>query len=190
MKRILAVILCVALAFSLCACGEAKNDSSANTGNGVDLEKVLTDGKIPELAVSLGMSETDVKTLHNYSEDATGETGFYIFKEKDVTYFQTENAVYYYKNDNKEAGISAIVGFTTVCGIACNAFETPSDVKAAFPSVEFTEGEVTKEDMYFLVGGDEFTKLSLEKGSRRIDFVFFENQLNTVILIDTENWGK
>jgi hypothetical protein len=42
----------------------------------------------------------------------------------------------------------------------------------------------------FLVGGDEFTKLSFEKGSHRIDFVFYENQLNTVILLDTENWSN
>lgn len=189
MKRILSLILCVALLFCFAGCKEEKPEN-VNTGNGVDLEKVVTEGKIPELAVRLGMSADDVKTLHNYNKNAVGETGFYIFEEDDATYFQTETAAYYYLNDKKSKGISAIVALTSACGLTLNAFETPNDVKAAFPNIEFTEGEVTKEDKYFLVGGDEFTKLSFEKGSHRIDFVFYENQLNTVILIDTENWSN
>lgn len=189
MKRILSLILCVALLFCFAGCKEEK-PKNVNTGNGVDLEKVVTEGKIPELAVRLGMSADDVKTLHNYDKNAVGETGFYIFEEEDATYFQTETAAYYYLNDKKSKGISAIVALTSACGLTLNAFETPNDVKAAFPNIEFTEGEVTKEDKYFLVGGDAFTKLSFEKGSHRIDFVFYENQLNTVILLDTENWSN
>ncbi len=188
MKKVLSLILCAMILLCVCGCKEQK-PQDVNTGNGIDLENVLSDGKIPELAVRLGMSADDVKTLHNYDKNAVGETGFYIFEEDDATYFQTETAAYYYLNDKKSKGISAIVALTSACGFTLNAFETPADVKNAFPNIKFTEGEVTKEDKYFLVGGDKFTKLSFQKGNRRIDFVFYENQLNTVILLDTENWS-
>ncbi len=190
MKKILALVLCFALCFSLCACG-GKEEKNANAGNGIDLAAAVTSGKIPELNVSLGMTPDEVKVAYNYDPEAQGETGFYIMEGDNDTYFLTDLASFYYKTDNEDKGISAIICRGTVFGMMCNNYEKPEDVKNAFPDIKFQEGNIEESDFYFHPYlTEDCVKLSYQSGAHKVDFLFMDDQLIAVNLIDTENWSE
>ena len=190
MKKIIAIILTLALCLTFCGCGEKQDKNNLNSGNGIDLSAALTSGKIPELAVALGTSEEDLKTLHNYNPESEGETGFYIIEEEDYTRYLTDVAEYYIGNENKTNGVSAIVCFETAFGLNCNTYEKPEDVKNAFPNVEFTEGDLTEDEKLFGTSAEGATKLSFTHENRKVSFIFLEEQLVSVVLADIDKWPK
>lgn len=190
MKKIVALLLSLVLCVGFCGCAAKQPKDNTDNGNGVDLSAVLSSGKIPELAVTLGASEQDLKTLHNYSADASGETGFYISDEGEYTRYLTDAAEYYIINAKNTDGVSAIVCLETACGLHCNAFEKPEDVKGAFPSIEFTEAELTEDEKFLSTSVEGAKALVYSEGSRRISFIFLDEQLINVILTDTDKWSK
>lgn len=187
MKKVLALALCLVLCLTVCACG-GNLPKENNVGNGINLDNALAEGKIPELDIALG-TNVDSIDMGEHSHEADAQPAYYLINGKEESYLMGENAYYYYKNNKKEAGISSIVSISAAFGLICGNYETPESVKNAFSNIVFTESVATEDDLFFLKYTIEnCKKLSYVSGNREIVFIFEDNNLIAVNMVDINNW--
>lgn len=185
MKKICALALSLIICILFCSCGG--NTGSGSDGNGVNLADALKNGKIPEIDVVLG---ADIKALEEKALNSENESEEIYFIQKDeYSYFLNQNS-YYYENEKKDKGISSIVSVGTAFGLGCG-YETVESVKNAFPNVTFTQSATEPDELYFLPYiTDGCEKLSFKSDNREIRFIFSDNLLLAINLVDTENWSR
>lgn len=193
MKRFLCLALTLLMIFSLSACKkEAAETPSEPTNDTYDLAECMNQGKIPESEYTLGVDPEKIKNDYNYyAEPAEGqhEHDIYVRENPNSTSVVVGDFYYYYVNGQESKGISSIVCFGTAFGVEVNGFDTKEDIKKKFSSVEFTEREISSLEAYFVPGEVEnCTALTCKTDTHRIDFVFMEETLIAINLIDTVNW--
>lgn len=190
MKRIICLVLALLLVFSLSACkGKEVTNDDPNT-NVYDLNECMKQGKIPELKYTLGTNpETIKKDFEGVTEQNGEEIELYINENPNSINIVVGDYYYYYVRGAEDKGVSSIVSFTTAFGVEVHGFDTKDDIKKRFTTVEFTERALTSLDAYFIPGEvDNCTALTCETDNRRIDFIFMEETLIAVNMVDTENW--
>ncbi len=193
MKRFLCLILSLLMVFSLSAC-KKKNDEtpSTPTNNAYDLIECMKGGKIPELKYTLGVDPETIKNDYKFyeeNENASEENEIYVNENPNSTNIVVGDYYYYYVNGQESKGISSIVCFSTAFGTEVNSFDTKQDIKKKFENVEFEERELTSLQAYFIPGEVEnCSALTCKTENRRIDFIFMEETLIAINLVDTENW--
>lgn len=190
MKKIICLFLALLLVFSLSACKEKGDIENTPETNVYDLKECMKQGKIPELKYILGTNpETIKKDFEGVTEQDGEEVELYINENPNSTNIGVGNNYYYYVNGSEEKGISSILSFDTAFGIEVNGFDTKKDIKNKFTTVEFTERQLTSLQAYFIPGEVEnCSALTCEIDNRRIDFIFMDETLIAINLVDTENW--
>lgn len=195
MKRILCLILALLLVFSLSACKKQKEETPSDPAeNTYDLVECMNQGKLPEAEYLLGTDPEKIKTDYNYygensSDEHSHDHEIYMRENPNSTNIVVGDYYYYFVNGQESKGISSIVCFGTAFGTEVNGFETKDDIKKKFSTVEFTEREISSLQAYFIPGEVEnCTALTCKTENRRIDFVFMEETLIAINLVDTENW--
>ncbi len=205
MKRIIALILCLALISSmLTACdfgnkGDNKDDSSsAATTSTVKIKSDLKNGKIPELPLTLGTDVNEARNmlnaLENLPEDANPEEGYTYYSTKtsgDTVRLSCEGNLYYYNESKASKGISAMVTFSNAYGFSIG-IDMLSDITAAVRQ-KGTVYSPTADDLYFLFGEPDVSKYQAvyyTEGDYRVDFILYDSYLSAVVIWDTENWDS
>lgn len=195
MKRILCLTLTLLMVFSLSACKKENQETPTTpTNNTYDLVECMNQGKIPEAEYVLGVDPEKIKKDYNYygeetTDEFTHEHEIYVRENPNSTNIVVGDFYYYHVNGQEDKGISSIVCFGTAFGVEVNGFDTKQDIIKKFSSVEFEERELSSLQAYFIPGEVEnCTALTCKTETRRIDFVFMEDTLIAINLVDTENW--
>ncbi len=190
MKRILSVLLAVVVLLCLVGCKNKEEQQSTDNNGVYDLLACMNQGKIPEAEYVLGTTPEKIKTDFNYGAESDGhEHDIYVYEGLNSSYLVVEDFYYYFVNGEEEKGISSIVCFSTAFGTEVNGFDTKKDVKNRFSSVNFEEREISSRQAYFVPHEVEnWSALTCKTDNRRIDFIFQEDILVAINLVDTENW--
>ena len=195
MKKFIAIISVAALLFCFAGCKkdvDTPDTSSAVSAVKYDLDAVLSSGEIPGVKYNLGVAVNQILADANYDPDADVHD-----HDEGVTITENENNIrlsyltsyYYYEPQKEENGISSIVDFGTPFDFEIGT-TAPDVVKSEFAGVEFTERELTSRQVYFIpMEINDCTALTYQKDNRRIDFVFQNDVLIAVNLVDTDNWS-
>lgn len=194
MKRIVALCLSIIFLFAFCGCTKQKdkeNNSSATQGDLYNLYEYMKKGEFPEAKYSLG---TAINTILNDSQgdDEEGHTHSTVYEQSygvRSTFVDCGDFCYYYENGKRDLGVSSIVAQTKVFGFEMGVFTNKNDVIAAFPSYEYEERELSNSEMYFIpFEMTGCTAITYKVDNYRIDFIFDNNTLFAVNLVDTNNW--
>ena len=215
MKRLIAFLMAVCLGLTFCACKkeESKTDTfSGGNDHSVEVAKLASAGRIPEVEFMLGDSVDAVKDAlfqisagmtHEEFCDSMREAGY----EPDGTEYngyveetaleghtvmaslyneESANSVYcMYTSSKPDAGISAIAVVGEVYGFDGNT--VIEYVKNAVGE-EYTESEA-KSDLYFLPKGEGATCLTYELGVHKLELYFSQyNTFVAAVLYDTNIW--
>ncbi len=181
MKKIIALLLCVLICVSFCACKERGNKGTAV----MDLESYAFDGTMPKCDYVIGQS---VDTLLAEFDKQSQEEG------SEFTYMQREFAgngvidtgeyqLCYKPSDN--ANISCIISFMGGFGFPMGAVSI--EVKEAFTKYEVQEYDTDGKELFFLLG-NEFSCLKYEFETNNILFVFSKNELCATVVYDNAKW--
>ncbi len=186
MKKIVALLLCVALMFSFAACGK---EAGTETKDNSVLIEALDSGKIPEMDISVGQAVDTIQVKEEHSHQDEEEPGYALVEEGNHPYFLNQTAFAYYNAAKKDSGIAAVLSIKEAFGFQCNSFVTPEDIKSTFSGAEFMEEKVDSTDMTIMPFMMETTeKLVFKKDSREIRFYITDDQLIAVCMIDIAIW--
>lgn len=199
MKKIISILLCLAVCLGLAACdnggGDTSSTGSTAAPHSVDVIARMTEGKIPEAAVALGTGISDTKdtlnSLEELPEDADpdeGYTYYYEFEDGDVVKLDCEGIFYCYNKSKRSEGISAIVAFDTA--YAFDGTYMMGDVTAAI-NAKGTSYSPTEDDLFFVLGAPEtekYTAVYYTVGDYRLDFFFYDSFLTATVLQNTTLW--
>ncbi len=197
MKKILCLILVLALSFCFTACGN-KGENNTDT---VDLEYYAKLGQMPEAKYCLGENPDTVTEGLNgilkqeeaeHKEDPNHAHGhdeqeFYfevVDGEKNVL-IDNGNICYYYNKANKNKGISYIVNYDTAFGFEIGTVIL--EVQKALSQIKLTEEPLTEDNAFFASYVLDGTVLKAELEQATVIFVFQENELFATAMYN-ENW--
>ena len=199
MKKILALILCLCLFFSLAGCKDNNggSDSSSNgTTSTVKIKNDLKEGRIPELPFALGCSVSDAQDILNalekLPEGVEVEEGYTYYSTKvsgDAVRLSCEGNFYYYNTSKSSKGISAIATFGDAYGFKIG-IDMLSDITEAIRQ-EGTIYSPKADDLYFIFGQpetDKYQAVYYTAGDFRVDFVFYDSYLSATLISNTANW--
>lgn len=181
MKRILSLLLCLALCFSFAACGEKDNKKEKI---GVDVEYFAKLGKIPELDFSLGDNgETVYKAIEKSLENSTDHHDGYcnVYEGDEETTVDVSGATFIY--DNKSKKIKTIINFNTAYEFAVGTVSL--EVQKALSSYGFdseTRSLTPEELSLFAISAEDSNALEYKFGGNYVVFAFYENALFATML--------
>ncbi len=215
MNKIVSIFLIISLLLGLSACGSGESSSKDNIDSvhSVDVVKVATSGKIPDVEFILGDPVDGVKDIlfeisagmtheefcDNMREaglepDGTEYNGYVTTTSTEghtimSSLYNEDNAssVYcMYTTNKKDSGVSAIAVVGEAYGYDGN---TMIDYVKDTVDAEYKETEA-QNDLYFLPkGSDGATCLTYELGAHKLELYF--SQYNTFVaaaLYDTNIW--
>ena len=186
MKKITAVVLCLAVCMLFTGCGKKKADSTVGS---TAVAKYIENGNIPECEFSLGMSKDDVlarvkETVNG--EDSVGEEGedapeYTEYETESYYVVSTEEFNYYFGLDDGK--LKCIAAFGDAYGFSHGAVIT--EVKNSMQKNGYTasEGTLSPQDAFFLYGNADRSKLEYTFGSNTAMFVFEDSALCATALI-------
>lgn len=180
MKRFVCFVLSLVFVFSFAAC----NNKDKKDKDVIDIEYFVKLGQIPECEYSIGY---DIENLKNALSENTDEESYYDFNEgKTKSSIDNGSYRFYYKNANKDNGISYIVSFEKAFGFdtGCVSIE----ILDAFEDIDFTEEELNDDNSFFLFGAPEGTLYKYEFGDYTVAFVFIDNALSATAVYTTDEW--
>lgn len=200
MKKLFCLSLCLILCFSLSACGKKDNNKNSDAA---DLEYYARIGRMPEAEYMLGTDVDKVKNelskrleeenkkhkddpdhAHNHDED---EFFFEIYEGDKNVLLDNGHISYYYTKANKDMGISYIVNYDTAFGFPLGT--VISEIKAAYPELEFTEVPLDSDSAFFADYVMNGTVLVAPFDENVISFVFQNNELFATAICN-DNFSK
>lgn len=194
MKKIIAIILCLAVCFGFCGC-KNQNKKTAETAvssepYAVNIMAQATKGKIPEIDFSLGTSIARLKekfasTLEPGSEiQGLTET----IGEKTV-WLDGGSVLFCYEKAKLDEGIAVIVAKDYAYNFAMGGIHAEDDVIAAMGEAVYEKSAITEDDVFFLPALPENgTKLTYTCGDNILKFIFVDGTLSSVVLYNPANW--
>ena len=197
MKKLLAVILPLLLLLSFAACRQDgdKDDGGSTVQDKYNLAEYMKKGEIPEAEFTLGMTVEDIKSHLESSETGSdyGHNHAEYYEDENTAnrsdYIAVGEVLYYYEAAKAENGISSIVCQVNAFGFEASELTGKSDIKNAFPSMKYTEREVTNAELYFIpVELEGVSAITYTVDNYRLDFFFMEDSLLAVNLVDTNYW--
>ena len=177
MKRILSLILCIALIFTFAACGE-KGENKAKEKIGVDVEYYAKLGKIPEFEYKLGDNGEDAaKAIEKSLEGSTDHHDGYcnVYEGDKKTTVDVSGASFVY--DNKSKKIEKIICFNTAYEFALDTVLI--EVQKAMSSYGFEQEprDITSEEASLLFATLDSTVLEYKFEGANVVFAFYDNAL-------------
>ena len=177
MKRILSLILCVALIFTFAACGE-KGENKDKQKIGVDVEYYAKLGKIPEFEYKLGDNGEDAakaiaKSLESSTDHHDGYCNVYEGDKKTTVDVSGASFVY----DNKTKKIEKIICFNTAYEFALDTVVI--EVQKAMSSYGFEQEPraITSDEASLLFATSDSTVLEYKFEGANVAFAFYDNAL-------------
>lgn len=184
MKRIIALILCVSMAFLLSGCGQKEKKSEPK--HSVDVEYYAKIGQIPEHKYHLGADaeemeeELEKEDEKNREEnpDAHLHSVYGLIEREDYDILAYSGANYYFKKDGK---ISAIVSLDKSYGFEIG--DLSLEIKKALSEFEAEEKKGTEDVIFFLPSAESYTYFEYKFGENTVIFTFQNNALCAVALV-------
>ena len=198
MKKLLALSLCFMILFSFAACKE--DEKKAN--DEIDLQYYVNLGQIPELEYKIGADcdEVNQKLSDEYEkylssaphstedDDHYAEDIYFNVLEKDGYVFLDQGTKgYYYKQSEKDKGISCLITYGDAFGIEMGTFIY--DLKQKMQSIEFSEKEITVGDLFYADYMSEGTVLTAEFDNITVQFLFEDGSLYCTALYLTDTYN-
>lgn len=177
MKRILSLILCVALLFTFAACGE-KGENKNQKKIGVDVQYYAKLGKIPEFEYKLGDDgEKAVKAIEKSLEGSTDHHDGYcnVYEGEKKTTVDVSGASFVY--DNKTKKIERIICFNTSYEFALDTVII--EVQKSMSSYGFKQEPraITSDEASLLFATLDSTVLEYKFEGTNVVFAFYDNAL-------------
>lgn len=198
MKKLLALSLCFMILFSFAACKE--DEKKAN--DEIDLQYYVNLGQIPELEYKIGADcdEVNQKLSDEYEkylssdphstedDDHYAEDIYFNVLEKGGYVFLDQGTKgYYYKQSEKDKGISCLITYGDAFGIEMGTFIY--DLKQKIQSIEFSEKEITVGDLFYADYMSEGTVLTAEFDNITVQFLFEDGSLYCTALYLTDTYN-
>jgi len=189
MKRVLSIVLVLALLFCLAACGDKKEEKNKQIG--IDVEYYAKLGQIPETKYALGEKPdkiiTDLEEISKHAEEENDGThsheGYYnVYEGDERTTIVAPGINYYYLNDQKDKGIDRIISFGTAYEFTAGT--VVSEVKKSLSSYGFDSEEraLTPDEALMVSASSDCICLEYAFGDNVVLFVFQENVLFATVL--------
>lgn len=175
MKKITALLLCLAVALLFCGC--SKSDKKEN-GDTVDLEYYVKLGRMPECEFSLGTGADEV--LKKYEETMKTEDGeelYSTYKQGNRTCISTEDLLFFYDTADKEKKINYIVSYGGAYGFEPNCILEQITNELKKGDLNAPETELSEEETFFFPVSGGFTGLKYSFGENTACFVIDNNML-------------
>ena len=202
MKKIVCMLLSLAILFSFAGCKKGDNPSSVNSGE-TSVEEYAKQGQIPELKFSLGADIESVKQYYSdlvaqfEKEETEEENPGHNHEDLEAYYFDvaegektvrmdTGNTFFFYEKAKADKGISVISTKETAFGFVPGS-TIKQEIEMAFESKGETL-DATEDDMYFVIQTDTSVILRYTFENIKLDFYFTDNILMTTVIMNTQNW--
>lgn len=196
MKRILVLLLCFSLLFTLAGCGK---EDTASAPEGLDVEYYANLGQMPECEYKLGddvdNALAEMKALEDSEhseedEDEAGHSheGFFVTEMEDEDYssLQTGTFSYYYKTDAKDKGFTHIVSFDKAYGFEYGTVSIEIKDALSARGLETAERDITSDEAFFMPGAYGCTALEYNFENTTVMFIFQDNLLCATALFTTD----
>ena len=203
MKKIVCMLLSLALLFSLAGCNNNQNGTANINSGEVSIEEYAKNGQIPEQKFALG---TNIETVKKYysdlisqyeQENPNEENTGHSHEELEAYYFDvtegqltvrmdTGNTSFYYEKSKADQGISVISTKENAFGFETGS-ATKQEIEMAFDSKGKTI-DATEDDMYFVIQTEPCVILRYIFENVKLDFYFSDNVLTTTVIMNTQNW--
>ncbi len=185
MKRLLSFALAALMIFSLSACGEKDNKKDSNS---VDIEYYANLGQMPECDYSLGESVSKINDeLSKQFESSDIEEMVYSVSEKgNRVLIDNGQFKYYYLKEKEADGVSYIVSFDNAFGFEVGTLTV--EVENALADFDYKTEDISKDNVFFLLGSPEGSVISCEFEENTVMFVFENNALCATALYKTSDW--
>lgn len=186
MKRVTAVVLCLAVCVLFTGCGKKGPDSTVGS---TAVAKYIENGSIPECKFSLGADRDEVLSGVKEALNETGYVGeegedmpeYTEYETESYYVISTEEFNYYFGLDDGK--LKCIAAFGDSYGFSHGAVITEVRDSMEKNGHTASEGTVLPQDAFFLYGNAERTKLEYTFGSNTAMFVFEDNALCATALI-------
>lgn len=202
MKKSLAIAMILCIIFLLSGCKEKAEPTPTAE---IDIEYYSKYGKIPECEFTVGQDiDTVLSTLEErveaQSEDETDASEnqdsdmhehnhdefFFNHTEFDeYTSIHTGDIEYFYKEENRDKGISCIVTYTTAYGFSNETVSV--EIEKALTGFEVERYDTSSGDIFFMPYG-EFSCLKYSFEKNDIVFIFADNALCATAIYDNTQW--
>lgn len=178
MKRILAVVLIICMAFAFCGCGNKKTNVNK-------IEEQVSQGKMAESEFALG---TEISVIKNAFSDES-EQELLVREGTQTAILSIDNFDYHYYKDKEQNGISVIVNFTNAFGFE-NGITMSNDIIKVLGE-DYKLDAATEDQLYFLRSATEGCEvLSYTYGDYLLEFYFIDYFLAATKLTDTRYWTE
>ena len=203
MKKIVCMLLSLAILFSLSGCKKGEGNKTGSNNSEISVEEYAKKGQIPEQKFSLG---TDIQTVKQYYSDIvaqyeeegpTEESPGHSHEDLEAYYFDvtegektvrmaTGNTTFFYEKAKADKGISVISTKDTAFGFEPGS-TTKQEIEASFETKGKTL-DATDDDMYFVIQTENCVILRYTFENIKLDFYFTDNLLMTTVIMNTQNW--
>lgn len=202
MKKVVCMLLSLAILFSFAGCKKGDNPSSVNSGKN-SAEEYAKKGQIPEQKFSLG---ADIQTVKQYYSDIVAQfekeeneeenpghnhenlEAYYldVAEGEKTVRMDIGNTFFFYEKAKADKGISVISTKETAFGFVPGS-TIKQEIEMAFESKGETL-DATEDDMYFVIQTDTSVILRYTFENIKLDFYFTDNILMTTVIMNTQNW--
>lgn len=195
-KKISAVILCLALVFSLTACANSKKEETEKVSSVKPLEHSMNilafaeKGEIPELPFKVGTEVDKVKKeFKNHIERGSEIDDLIISEGEKTVWLDGGNMMFCYEKANENSGVSVIIAREYAYDFSLGGVYDSEDIITAVASDDYTLEKATDKDAFFLPVIPNNTKcLTYSVDKYALKFIFIDEFLSAVTLTDTSLW--
>ena len=195
-KKILALILCVACAVSFTACANSEDKevekvtSVKPLEHSMDILAYAEKGEIPELPFKVGTEVEKVKKEFKSHVESGSEIDDLIISEGEKTvWLDGGNMMFCYEKANESSGVSVIIAREYAYDFSLGGVYDTEDVITAISSEDYTLEKAKQEDAFFLpVIPDSAECLTYLLDKYALKFIFIDEYLSAVTLTDISLW--
>lgn len=196
MRRIIALCFCLIFVFTLAGCKKDKTDGASEYD--IDIAYYLSSGQISEAKYHIGSNPDDIEkdaekqqSDHNH-EGADGHEGVitYTMYGDSIEAYICDGFQYCYNAGEEDKGISCIVAQDTAFGFICGT-SYKHEVKNAISSLSPVESQAESHEFFYNIYTMEgVSKITCTKDKYQLIFYFYEDILDSVVIINTETWDN
>lgn len=202
MKRIIALCFCLIFVFTFAGCKKDKTEGVS--GYDIDIAYYLSSGQINEAKYHIGTNPDDIErdaekqqADHNHEgedehEGADGHEGVitYTMYGNSIEAYICDGFQYCYNVGQEEKGISCIVAQDTAFGFVCGT-SYKHEVKNAVSSLSPVESDAESNELFYSIYTmNGVSKITCTKNKYQLTFYFYEDILDSVVIVNTETWDN
>ena len=193
-RSIFSVLLAILLVFCFSGCAAEEEEFTSSVEpieHSLDILAYAQKGEIPEVPFKLGDDVDNLKeTFLDHIESGSEIYELGVMEGEETVHLLGGSMTFCYQKDKKENGISVIVAQEYAYDFAMGV-QYIDDVIFAVGSDDYQRASTTEEDAFFLPVVPENSEcLTYTVNNYQLKFIFTDNVISAVSLIDTENWDN